>query len=111
MSDFDPDDALEEADLRRKQAREQGRPTGEHEPYPEGWFDAFWESMDDPSEDDGTSAIRLIGELFASDGVWRDGDYLKGRMGAATHLSPDDQHLIRRIEQAVEAAREESDGD
>lgn len=72
---------------------------------PDIWYDEFWDALGD-SEDDGTIAVRLLGELLASEGIWRDGDYLKGRQGQPTALSPDDQHLVRRIEHAIERARE-----
>jgi hypothetical protein len=72
--------------------------------FPDGWFDEFWEGID-PSEDDGITAVRLIGELLASESIWRDGDNLVGRNGSKNGLSADDQHLVRRIEAAVERAR------
>jgi hypothetical protein len=69
------------------------------------WFDEFWERID-VSEDDGVSAARLLGELLDQGTLVRDGDRLLGG-GPPTDLSPDDQFLVRRIENAANGARRE----
>lgn len=79
--------------------------------YPEGWFDEFWSAVDMDDDTDGVSAVRLIGELFAAEAMWRDGDYLVGRSGAKVWLSSEDQYLVRRIEGAVDHAREATGND
>lgn len=77
----------------------------ENDNYPEGWFDEFWCSFDGGDDEDGVSAVRLVGELFAAEAIWRDGDKLIGKGGNVVWMNPGDQFLVRRIEDAVEYAR------
>lgn len=90
--------------VERRDAGEHATVRSHGDPYPEDWFDQFWDRFT-PDEDQGISSARLIGELLAAEGIWRDGDYLVGRNGSKVWLTPDDQHLVRDIEDAVEFAR------
>lgn len=72
---------------------------------PDGYFDAFWDHIDPVNDDDGTSALRLIGEMFATNLLWRDGDYLRSGDAGMLSLTAGDQYLVRRIQDAAEAAR------
>lgn len=73
---------------------------------PDGFFDEFWEHVN-ADEDDGTNAVRLLGEMFATTMIWRDGDDLvAGDDGVRRlSLSREDQFLVRAIEEAAEAGR------
>lgn len=70
------------------------------------WFDEFWGYLDsDIDEDGGTSAVRLLAEMYDAGIVDRDGDYLVGEMddiATRVHLTTDDQYLVRRIFDAVD---------
>lgn len=70
----------------------------------DAWFDEFCMELGAIDEDKGRSAVRLIAEMFADRLIWRDGDNLVGRQGASVTLDADDQHLVRRIEDAAAAA-------
>jgi hypothetical protein len=67
------------------------------------WYDRFWDALQEQDED-GPSANRLIAEMYADGLFWRDGDHLVGREGNKTFLTIDDQHLVRRILAAADAA-------
>lgn len=67
------------------------------------WYDAFWDSLE-VEEDDGISAARLIGEMYADGVIRRDGDDIIGRNGCKTTLTAYDQLLVRRIIEAVDDA-------
>lgn len=76
--------------------------------FDDDWYEVFWDALypfDD--EDDGTSATRIIGELFAAEVIRRDGDVLVGRPNQKRTLDTSAQYLVRRIE---DAAREASGG-
>lgn len=72
------------------------------------WYDAFWENLGDLDiDDDGASAIRLIGELLTQRAVNRYGDGLIGDEGNEVDLTASDQFLVRRIQDAAAAATAE----
>lgn len=76
------------------------------DPRDDYWYDQFWEGVE-TDEDDGVSAVRLLGEMLDDEVIRRDGDWLVGRpIGKRTFLTTGDQHLIRRIEDAVAGAQE-----
>lgn len=75
---------------------------------PETFFDDFWENLSSLTDDDHISASRLIGEMFATGLIRRDGDDLAvGHPFAYLALNSSDQYLVRRIEEAADAARGE----
>lgn len=72
---------------------------------PNEWFDEFWTWAPGTNEEAGASAVRLLAELLQAGVLWRDGDRLCDSSGSrGVMLSPDDQWLIRKIEDAVKVA-------
>lgn len=75
------------------------------------WFDQFWENLySSDAEDDGLSAIAMIGMLIDSGVLQRHGDYLS-RGSSLVGLSAEQQFLIRRIEDAVSKIVYDDDDD
>ena len=72
------------------------------------WYDEFWTQCRlEVNEDEGTSAIRLLGELYADGVIDRDGDYLVGNdpenpEQSRTYLNTSDQYIVRCIFDAVD---------
>lgn len=71
---------------------------------PEEWYEEFWTSLEVSEEEDGMSAIRLIGEMLAASVLRREGDALyPGVLDGypSLQLDAEDQYLVRRIAQAA----------
>lgn len=73
---------------------------------PDTWYEDFFQSLPPIGEDEGVTAVRLLGELIHCGALGRDGDELGDNAHYSIHLSPDDQWLVRKIEDAVNAATE-----
>jgi len=75
------------------------------------WYEEFWESINGSIEtddvDNGITAITILGELL-NDCILRDGDYLVGdETRGRVWMSANDAHLMRRIQDAVDAANKD----
>lgn len=65
--------------------------------------DSFWENLSQIDDiEDGVNAVRLLAEMYTDGLYMRNGDFLIGTNGGKTYLNIDDQHLMRRIIEAVD---------
>lgn len=68
---------------------------------------AFWDELIDlDADDDFPHAVILLARIIDGGIIDRDGDFVSGRLSAPSiHLDPQEQYVLRRLEQAVETAR------
>ncbi len=72
-------------------------------------YEEFWNNLyQEDDAEDGVNAIRILAELYAEGVYMRDGDFLLGQHLSKSYLARDDQHLIRRITEAVDQSTEEN---